>query len=63
MSGFVQISEPDIAKYVYQKLIALGYVPEADEILDLAKIFFDYLVDKQALYNIEELEEYDDEEI
>mgnify|MGYP001190138061 CR=1 FL=1 len=63
MSEVIQISEHDIAKYVYQKLIALGYVPDADEILDLAKIFFDYLVDKQALHNIEELEEYYDEEI
>lgn len=63
MSEVVQISELDIAKYVYQKLIALGYVPDADEILDFAKIFFDYLVDKQALHNVEELEEFKNEEI
>lgn len=49
----VYVSEEDIAKFVWDRLLAKGYVPQSDEILDLAEIFFDYLLDK-AIVDFEE---------
>lgn len=39
------IYERDIAKYVYAELIQYGYVPSTDEVLDLAEIMFNFLID------------------
>lgn len=39
------IYERDIAKYIYAELIQYGYVPAADEVLDLAEIMFNFLID------------------
>lgn len=54
--SMIEITEADIARYVHDNLIANGYVPTSDEILDLAKIFFNYLVEKEALNYVEEIE-------
>jgi hypothetical protein len=45
----VFISEGEIAKYMYNRLIESGYVPETDKVLELAEIMFDYLIDKGVL--------------
>lgn len=39
------IYESDIAKYLFMHLIKYGYVPSSDEVLDIAEIFFNFLVD------------------
>jgi hypothetical protein len=51
------ISTVDIAEYVHKRLIESGYAPTADEVFDLAEIFFEYLVENSI---IEELEEDED---
>ena len=38
------ISEEGIAEYIFAALIEYGYVPESDEILDLAEIIFEYVI-------------------
>lgn len=38
------ISEAEIGEILYSELIDLGYVPESDEILDLAEIVFEMFV-------------------
>lgn len=55
------IDEHDIGEYVYAKLIEMGYAPTSDEALDLAQIFFDYLVEKGVMH-IDEIEFIEDEE-
>lgn len=48
----VLIDEGDIAEYVYGRLLEKGYTVTSDEILDLAEIMFDYLVDKSVIMNV-----------
>jgi hypothetical protein len=40
----IEIYESEIADYLFNQLIRLGYIPEEAEVDDLAMIFFDYLV-------------------
>jgi hypothetical protein len=40
----IEVSEEDIAEYVYNQLIEYQYVPTSDEVLDIAKIVFDILL-------------------
>lgn len=44
MEKEIEIYESEIADYLFNQLIRLGYVPEEAEVDDLAMIFFDYLV-------------------
>lgn len=48
------ISEVSIAKYLHTGLLAKGYVPDSDEILDIAEIMFDYLIDCQVFEYVED---------
>lgn len=40
----IEVYESEIADYLFNALIRLGYVPEEAEVDDLAMLFFDYLV-------------------
>jgi hypothetical protein len=42
--GEFLISESKLAEGIYNGLLKRGYVPESNEILDIAAIVFDYLV-------------------
>lgn len=39
------ISSDDVFEYLYNGIIKLGYTPTSDEILDIAEVVFDFLVD------------------
>lgn len=39
---------------MWNKLLDLGYVPESDEVFDLADILFDFLIDKGVVTDVEE---------
>lgn len=45
----VYIEEEDITKYLYMRLIDMGYVPSTDEILDISEIMFDFLLEKSLI--------------
>lgn len=59
MDEFIEIliDSEDIEKFLYKELIKIGYVPEEDEIQDLADIFFDYLISKSIVQEIDLNEE------
>lgn len=40
----VFISTSQVADFIYPRLLELGYAPTSDEILDLADIVFDFLL-------------------
>jgi hypothetical protein len=52
----VVIDTEEIAEFFYQQLIQRGYVPEDDEIEELADITFEYLLEKCMIDEIEEEE-------
>lgn len=56
----------DVANYVYNNLIDLGYVPTEDEVLDVADIMYDFTLQFANLMGIpmviEEIEEEWEEE-
>lgn len=60
MEDKIFISESSIAKYLHRGLIAKGYVPETDELFDIAEILFDFLIDCQVFEG--DIEEEDIEE-
>lgn len=41
----IDVDEGKIANRLHMELVKLGYVPSSDEILDIAAIVFDYLVE------------------
>lgn len=45
----VWIDTAEIAEFLYNELIKLKYAPTTDEVFDLADIFIDFLISKQAL--------------
>lgn len=47
------IDTEDIERFLYTELIKSGYVPEEEEIQDLADIIFDYLVSKSIMNEID----------
>jgi hypothetical protein len=55
----IYIDSLEIANHLWGKLVAKGYTPSADEIFDLADIFFDYLVEKSV---VEDVVDYEEEE-
>lgn len=57
MEENIYVSETEIAEYIWDKLLAKGYVPESDELLDLAEIMFDFLVDVGIVGDIVEEDE------
>ncbi|MBP0726494.1 YozD family protein [Bacillus sp. RG28] len=52
----VVIDTEEIAEFFYQQLIQRGYVPEDEEIEELADITFEYLLEKCMIDEIEEEE-------
>lgn len=48
----------DLEKFIWTRLLDLGYIPESQETDDLAKIFFEYLFEIGILVESEE-EEFD----
>lgn len=56
MEKKIEIYESEIATYLFNQLIRLGYVPEEAEVDDLAMIFFDYLIEIGVM-DEEEIEE------
>lgn len=58
MEKKIEIYESEIATYLFNQLIRLGYVPEEAEVDDLAMIFFDYLIEIGVM-DEEEIEEED----
>lgn len=56
MEKKIEIYESEIADYLFNQLIRLGYVPEEAEVDDLAMIFFDYLIEIGVM-DEEEIEE------
>lgn len=57
MEEELYVSDTEIAEYIWDKLLDKGYVPESDEVLDLAEIMFNFLVDKGILEFVIEEEE------
>jgi hypothetical protein len=57
MDEELYVSDTEIAEYIWDKLLAKGYVPESDEVLDLAEIMFDFLIDKGIVSDVTEEEE------
>ncbi|MEE6452684.1 MULTISPECIES: YozD family protein [Bacillaceae] len=53
----VVIDTEEIAEFFYQQLIQRGYVPEEEEIEELADITFEYLLEKCMIDEIDEEEE------
>lgn len=53
----VVIDTEEIAEFFYNQLIQRGYVPDPEEIEDLADIVFDYLVEKCMIDEIFEEED------
>jgi hypothetical protein len=46
---WIEIKESEIADYLFEHLIELGYVPEEEELDDLAMLVFDFLVSLGAM--------------
>jgi hypothetical protein len=59
MEKKIEIYESEIADYLFDKLIRMGYVPEEAEVDDLASIFFDYLIEIGVM-DEEDVEEDED---
>jgi hypothetical protein len=55
----VFIDEAQIGKYLYSRLVEDGYVPAADEVLDIAEYVFDFLMEMSYIQAVDsdELEE------
>lgn len=53
----IVIDTEDIANYLFQCLIERGYAPTQEEVEELSDIMFDYLVEKQAIQEMEDFEE------
>jgi YozD-like protein len=53
----VVIDTEEIAEFFYQQLIQRGYVPEEEEIEELADITFEYLLEKCMIDEIDEEDE------
>jgi len=53
----VVIDTEEIAEFFYNQLIRRGYVPEPEEMEELADITFDYLLEKCMIDEIFEEEE------
>jgi hypothetical protein len=34
----------DLAEYIYEQLIDLGYAPDSDEVLDIADFMMDFII-------------------
>lgn len=45
----VVINTGEIADYFFTELIRRGYVPDEDEVQELADIMFDFLIDKRII--------------
>lgn len=60
----IHIKQDEIAKYVWTRLLVLGYVPTSDEILDLSEIIICYLaqflLDYEIINDVEFLDEEED---
>jgi hypothetical protein len=56
MEEELYVSDTEIAEYIWDKLLAKGYVPESDEVLDLAEITFDFLIDKGVIGEVIDFE-------
>lgn len=39
-----ELDYDDVAEYVYENLIDLGYTPDSDEVLDIADMMFDFII-------------------
>lgn len=53
----VVIDTEEIAEFFYQQLIQRGYVPEEEEIEELADITFEYLLEKCMIDEIDDEDE------
>ncbi|WP_088041942.1 YozD family protein [Bacillus sp. EAC] len=53
----VVIDTEEIAEFFYQQLIQRGYVPEEEEIEELADITFEYLLEKCMIDEIDDDDE------
>ena len=47
------IDAEEIEEYIYSHLVKRGYAPASEEIEELADIFFDYLLEKGVLKEVE----------
>ncbi|MGL4821290.1 MAG: YozD family protein [Bacilli bacterium] len=52
----VVIDTEEISSYLYESLIARGYVPSEEEVEDLADIVFDYLIGKCMIKEVHDEE-------
>lgn len=52
----VYIDGEEIAEFLFKRLVALGYAPNADELFDLSDIVFDFLIHKGIVEELEEEE-------
>lgn len=50
----VHIDTEEIESFLYKNLIARGFVPEEEEIQELADIVFDFLIEKMFISEDEE---------
>lgn len=50
----VVIDTEEIAQFVHKQLVDRGYVPEQDEIDELADIIFEYLLEKCMIDEVED---------
>lgn len=53
----VYISTSEIEKFLYMNLMKEGYVPSDQEIEDLADMFFDFLIQKGIIADVDVEEE------
>lgn len=58
----MMLSYDDVADYVFEGLVDLGYVPESDEVLDIADLFFDFILQFMANSGVQVLLMVEDEE-
>ena len=50
----VYISDEEIADYLFKNLTKLGYVPGEDELDDLVYLFFEFLIEKGIIGEVED---------
>jgi YozD-like protein len=54
----VVIDSEEIEEFVHDNLTKRGFVPSEDEVETLADIFFDFLIEKGVIDEVDEEDEY-----
>lgn len=49
----IEISTPEMRDFLFKKLINVGYAPSEEELAELADIFFNFLVDKGIMSEVD----------